>query len=317
MSEKVADLLEAFKKNPRSFTLMPQRPSDRHREIKDARREDDPRFSQGVWQTPLKKAEWPQVETLCVEALQADFADVQVIGWLIEAWSVQSGFQGFDDGLMLLDQLIKISASVDPDEILPLLEWLDTLLSGRLHQIPWSLENPNVTFAQWQVVTQLEAALTRAPDKEKAAIQAQLGRQKNTTALRAIIAQETHFSLLLKDCLEKLDDIERQFSFDFYKTRGVLEELLGLASTPTPAQSTAEPITSQKPTDPLAEIYEILAQQTHALESLEPQGVVHLFLKKLLAYRGCSQIKFFQQFTQNPEDLGPFLRFLGADKHQS
>ena len=38
-------------------------------QIKEARREDDPTLSQGVWEFDLKKADWAVVENLCSRAL--------------------------------------------------------------------------------------------------------------------------------------------------------------------------------------------------------------------------------------------------------
>ena len=37
--------------------------------IADARREDDPALSQGIYKSTLKRADWSTVEAICVEAL--------------------------------------------------------------------------------------------------------------------------------------------------------------------------------------------------------------------------------------------------------
>ena len=45
-------------------------------QIKDARREDDVTLSQGIWQTEIKRADWPLVETLCLDALTTKTKDL-------------------------------------------------------------------------------------------------------------------------------------------------------------------------------------------------------------------------------------------------
>ena len=46
--------------------------------IKGARREDDPNLPQGIWQTKLKKADWKEVKTICLETLQKRSKDLQI-----------------------------------------------------------------------------------------------------------------------------------------------------------------------------------------------------------------------------------------------
>jgi type VI secretion system protein ImpA len=58
---------------------------DLHDRIKEARREDDPDLPLGVWQTELKRADWPTVQTLCAGALAGYSKDLQLAAWLLEA----------------------------------------------------------------------------------------------------------------------------------------------------------------------------------------------------------------------------------------
>src|SRR6266852_2434003 len=60
--------------------------------IQDARREDDQRLSQGIYKTNLKRADWEADETVCVEALKSRTKDLQIAGWLLEAWLHLHGF---------------------------------------------------------------------------------------------------------------------------------------------------------------------------------------------------------------------------------
>jgi len=80
-----------------------------YREVESARRCDDVNLPQGIWEQALKQADWPLAERLCREALLKRSKDLQLAGWLAEAWVYLRGVEGLSDGahLMrgLLDQL--------------------------------------------------------------------------------------------------------------------------------------------------------------------------------------------------------------------
>src|SRR5579885_821750 len=69
--------------------------------IKSARREDD-NLPQGIWQTKLKKADWEEVRSICLDALEHRSKDLQIGAWLLEACIHLDGFAGISDGLRVL-----------------------------------------------------------------------------------------------------------------------------------------------------------------------------------------------------------------------
>src|ERR1700684_3847119 len=73
--------------------------------IKAARREDDPDLPQGIWQTKLKKADWKEVRSICLDTLQNRSKDLQVGAWLLEACIHLEGFAGLSDGFRVLTAL--------------------------------------------------------------------------------------------------------------------------------------------------------------------------------------------------------------------
>src|SRR5215471_9902297 len=70
--------------------------------IQEARREDDQRLSQGIYQTSHKRADWETGEAICLEVLEKRTKDLQIAGWLLEAWLHLRGFRGVEAGLRLL-----------------------------------------------------------------------------------------------------------------------------------------------------------------------------------------------------------------------
>ena len=76
-------------------------------DIKEARKEDDPRLSQGVWQTEHKKADWIAIENWCVEALGQKTRDLQLALWLTEALMAQDGAPGLIKGLTYTHAMVE------------------------------------------------------------------------------------------------------------------------------------------------------------------------------------------------------------------
>lgn len=73
--------------------------------IRELRREDDPTLPQGVWKRELKKADWRGVASEASQALRTRSKDLQLAGWLTEAWIHLDGLAGLARGLDLVDGL--------------------------------------------------------------------------------------------------------------------------------------------------------------------------------------------------------------------
>jgi type VI secretion system protein ImpA len=122
--------------------------------IKEARRMDDT-LPQGLWVQDLKVSDWGKVASLCIEALQKKSKDLQICGWLIEAWVFLHGLEGVQHGFDLLEQLSQkywdilypsIEKDGDKDFRLSPYIWMNEKLSERLKFIPVS--SPSDAYLQ-------------------------------------------------------------------------------------------------------------------------------------------------------------------------
>src|SRR5215212_8799384 len=73
--------------------------------IREARREDDPRMSRGIYESEPKRADWPAVESLAAESLSTRTKDLQLAAWLTESWTHLYGLPGARQGLRLMAEL--------------------------------------------------------------------------------------------------------------------------------------------------------------------------------------------------------------------
>lgn len=122
-------------------------------QIRLARREDDPRLTQGVWEQDIKQADWAQVESLTSTALKKQSKDLNLAGWLGEAWTVLHGVEGLAAALSLLTGLFTRHAdhlwpraSDHTEAHLHCAEWMDRCWAERLVHVP--LTPPSAAHAQ-------------------------------------------------------------------------------------------------------------------------------------------------------------------------
>lgn len=147
-------------------------------QIKEARREDDPSLSQGVWEIALKKADWPAVENLSSRALITQTKDLQIASWLVESWVAMDQLEGIIKGIDLIqglstaywDQIYPQILEEDNERRTHLFEWLDTTLTNRLVMLPL-FKNPlnatHMSLADWMQATRLETVSKRSPNRQK------------------------------------------------------------------------------------------------------------------------------------------------------
>lgn len=169
----VHDLLEAIPgSNPAGESLRYQGTYDR---ISDARREDDPKLSQGIYKSTLKRADWPAVEAICVEALTARTKDLQIAGWLLEAWLHLYGFTGAAKGVRLIaglcnqfwDDLYPVLEANDLEGRIAPFAWIEQKLTLKLKQIPLTVpDEPNgesYSYVDWESACHFENLAMKDP----------------------------------------------------------------------------------------------------------------------------------------------------------
>jgi type VI secretion system ImpA family protein len=138
-------------------------------QIQEARREDDASLPQGVWKTGLKRADWREVERLCLEALETRTKDLQLAAWLLEAWIHLEGSAGLVQGIRLLAGLCEsFWESVhpeleddDPELRLAPLYWVDERLSEKVRLFlavtrPETEEAPAYSLSDWEAARHLD-----------------------------------------------------------------------------------------------------------------------------------------------------------------
>jgi type VI secretion system protein ImpA len=131
--------------------------------IQEALREDDPALPQGIWEKPLKRADPRLAATLALDALEAGAGDLQVAGWLVQAWTMTDGFAGAGAGLRLVLGLCEggwdvLRGAHDPEALERPFEWMAGHLPRALARVELTRAAGGGAGFTW---AQREAALHR------------------------------------------------------------------------------------------------------------------------------------------------------------
>lgn len=146
--------------------------------IREARREDDPNLPQGVWVAAGKRADWEEVQRLCLQVLETRSKDLQVAAWLVEAVVHRCGFPGLAPGFAMLaglceafwDGLHPEIEDGDPGARLAPLEWLNSAMPRVLNMLPISRsgQSPVVVFSHTDFLNAQRLSLVAARDQRAA-----------------------------------------------------------------------------------------------------------------------------------------------------
>lgn len=204
-------------------------------ELKELRREDDIRLSQGVWQTDPKRADWPQLNKLGCELLKTKTKDLQIAMWLMEAWIAERQFGGFIDGL----KLVKGLSEKFWDEIYPAIDWenhsydyrlapfffLSDKISERIVLIPLTSAEDSLFYSlsDW-----MEARRNLQIKNNNGISLKTIGKQVAITTLETFkgLAEQVNESIeLLKELKTFLDEKCGQDSPSFHQLLEYLEDI--------------------------------------------------------------------------------------------
>ena len=142
--------------------------------IKEARREEEA-ISSGVWSHELKKADFLLVIKLATEALTKQSKDLHIAAWLTEAWLVQNGIPGLQNGLNLIRGLIEtfwetLYPQIEDGDLemrVGPVEWVAERLEITIHRVP--LTRNKLDWFRFQESTKIAPEQEATGDESKMA----------------------------------------------------------------------------------------------------------------------------------------------------
>jgi len=343
----VQDLLEPIPgANPAGESLRYQGTYDR---IADARREDDPSLSQGIYKSALKRADWTTAETICVEALTKRSKDLQIAGWLLEAWIHLHGFAGVTNGLRLLAGLCEqfwdhLYPTLDEGDIegrIAPFDWIEQKLTLKLKQIPLTLPSDaagrSYSYIDWESACHFENLAMKDPR----ALQEALAKINPTvsTFRAALTGTDLGFHLEmvqdLNDAIEACLVVEqvldqkcgkdapglRQFKEALNLIQQVVSHDLHARDqqVATVSEEEVEPLEAEEPENALwtsgpirsrADAYRRLSEAADYLLRTEPHSPTPYLVKRAVEWGTMSLPELLQQIVRNEGEMNEIDRLL-------
>ncbi len=184
--------------------------------IKDARRDEDDSLSRGIWERPLKRADWNEVAAMAEESVITRSKDLQICSWLMESWIHLYGFDGAREGVRLLQGLCErywesmYPAAEDPEYRIAVIDWVDDKLSIALKFIPLTTPimegQPAYSWSQWESASFQEQVLRQqaaTPQKKNA----KADKAAEITPLNIEQAMMNSPSALVQELYSELEEI--------------------------------------------------------------------------------------------------------------
>jgi type VI secretion system ImpA family protein len=332
--------------NPAGEPLRYQGTYDR---IADARREDDPSLSQGIYKSSLKRADWAGVEAICVEALTKRTKDLQIAGWLLEAWLHLYGFAGVTNGLRLLGGLCEefwdsVYPSLEVDELegrIAPIDWVEQKLTLKLKQLPLTLpgevSNESYSYLDWESACHFENLAMKDPR----ALQEALAKINPTVAtFRAAVAETVssfYVDLVeelgkaidsctaveqvldekcgkdapsLRQFREALCAIQQLVSQDLHTRTDEIETYSEEVVPTEPGDADLELWSSAGPIRGRADAYRRLSEAADYLLRTEPHSPTPYLVKRAVEWGSMSLPELLQQIVRNEGEMNEIDRLL-------
>lgn len=277
-------------------------------QIRDARLEEDQSLPMGEWTRALKKADWQAMETLCVDVLTTDTKDLQIAGWLTEAWTRRHGLAGLAAGAQLLEGLCRnfwddIHPRIEDDDVeirIAPLFWINDNIAQTLFLhlplMPRADQSPAyLSLSDWQraVATEFAAGASRDSKAAGAASRKDM-LQEATQHIHTLVAVDIRaqqagesWETLTRLLDDKLGDQSPSLS---KVTESIKQIRLAVRSLlqdrdPRDAEAEATEVLSPAITEPayVAPISEMTAMEDNSIDSVKNHPVQSAVLTGLSA----------------------------------
>jgi type VI secretion system ImpA family protein len=315
--------------------------------IREARTEDDPVLSRGVWKQPMKRADWSDVAALSLDALERRTKDLQIAAWLTESWLHLYGFSGLREGLRVLaglcetfwDNLHPQAESGDSIEyrVAPI-DWINDKLAPVVRLLPITEPASDDVKAycwdDWESSTRPRPAAS--PNQGATQAQFQQSVLLTSTAFYLNSLQDVESaaaaaaeleSVLRKHCGGEAPSL-RQLVNTLESIRGLIVSILSRRDTSLPAlapqPSTAaaanpapeaphhddhQPL-SGRPIRNRDEAYKCLAEAADFLAITEPHSPTPYLVRRAIAWGGMRLEDLLPELVRSQDELGQIYRLL-------
>ena len=290
-------------------------------------REEEPDLPQGSWKRELKRAEWNELAARAAETLRTRSKDLQVAGWLTEAWTHFHGFAGLDRGLNLIAALCRDfwpdlhPGAGDDDARGNAIEWLADTCRRAARVVPVTAPNREGAVSyNWNDIDVADRTV-----KEKALVSASM----TPRAWLASRAAEVESAV---EAVEELDaivtaNLPEDIAPSLVKLRTTLEAIQKFfpvedappvrAESPSYVQETTveepvfETVAAHGEITSRGEAYQRLREASDYLLRTEPHSPVPYLVRRAIAWGNLTLAELLEELLTKNADLQTIYTLLG------
>lgn len=322
-------------------------------EVKEKRRADDPSLPQGIYEEELETADWEAVEQICLEALETKTKDLQLAGWLTEAWIRRYGFRGARGGVSLSaglvegfwDEMYPPVKDGDLEFRLGPIEWIDDKLPPELKRIP--ITSPEVSgdaeaysMLDWEATSdgpgqqpasgsaeeedgvtrnEIQTSITLTPDSYYRALVDEVDRLLDETArLERLLAERCGEQMVglesWKDALRSVKGVGERVLAEREPAEEGREESDGENGRASwVAREEDSEGASSIQIQSRSEAYRLLWEAAEYLMRTEPHSPTPYLVKRAVSWGNMPLEALLEELLSNSDDLESLYELLGMD----
>lgn len=312
--------------------------------IKEARREEDPNLTQGVWVTDVKRADWIEAERICLDILRTKSKDLRVAGWLMEAWLNRYGLEGATEGLRVIDGLVNrfwdtlyppLDDEGDLDGRMAPIAWVNDKLTVQLKKTvltePQTQEPQLLTWLDWERASMHERQNRKPPDGEPNTAEfmscvlltpVAFYRKREKDIADLLAAANALEASIDKRCGQPMAALW-QFKEMAQQLHGFVAKALDQKGEDEPEVESGEDVPAAATDDPgergvrwgairnRAEAYQRLAEAAQYLIAKEPHSPVPHLILRAVSWGNMSFGELIQELVNDQRDVGQIFQLLG------
>ncbi|HEX8391407.1 MAG TPA: type VI secretion system protein TssA [Longimicrobium sp.] len=302
--------------------------------LREARREDDPTLPRGIWETELKRADWPGVARGACDALATRSKDPHAGAMLAESWVHLYGFAGARDGIRLLHALWEAGAGQDePERGAAAVDWVNAHLPDALRRVaitrPAGGQDEAYGWNDWRAAAHREAARRQHPGERPAPDEVTRARIQDAAQRtpRAFYAAAEHD---LSQALGAVDAFQAALRKEggnapptLARTRDTLVEIHPWVhallarrpeAEPPPPEPEAQAPAGPDPRHPVgsrAEAYRMLEAAASFLARTEPHSPTPHLVRRAVAWGQMDLAELLVELAGEGYDLNSLRKLLG------
>lgn len=305
--------------------------------------EENPKLAQGVWQRPLKKADWEKTKALCLSVLTEKTKDIQICNWLLDSLIHLYGFAGLSAGLKILSDISqKFWDTLYPEPLEGDFEirfapyyWLEEKFFIQIRLLPFTNSgsgNDSFTLDRWEKETKpseedfnavfgkFKTQFFATGEEFFLEIENNISESlKTIKELKEFLLQKKSFAPHFIQLISTIEDVKAIIDIALSEIGQTKKIITSLETEDDRTEETPPQKTDKEKTEPAGEtlsmdnVYIILNRIADFLLKNEPQSTAGYLVKNAIQFRSVLIKDIIKRNTRDPNIYSKVIELLNIE----